>query len=135
MGSCVTAGTLGLLAMGFYALLLELVNTSVVNSGTDEISALWISTSRSLKRLLLEVERDPVLQATNIKAQIASHDAFLLSFADTSPYKARIFGVQVTMGLVRTLVVTAFTVGLGLWSILRGSGVYVTMESVCPMYY
>lgn len=122
-GSCVTAGTLGILAAGFYNLLIHLVNTSIVNSEADDVSSLWISASRSLKRLALEVESDPELQTTNIKARIMAHDAYLLTFADTSAYKARLFGVQVTMGLVRTLVVTTFTVALGLWSILRGSGV------------
>ncbi len=58
----------------------------------------------------------------------------MLSFADTSMYKARLFGVVVSMGFVRTLVVTTFTICLGLWTILRGTGVFVTMESVCPMY-
>jgi len=64
---------------------------------------------------------------------MASHKDLLLSFADTSAYKARLFGRQVSMSFVRTLVVTVFTVCLGLFTILRGSNIFLTMESVCPV--
>ncbi|KAI9009208.1 hypothetical protein DFJ74DRAFT_687365 [Hyaloraphidium curvatum] len=133
LGSCIPTVTIALVAAGFYLLILELVNTSILNNQANDVSELCVSAARSLKKLIVAAERDPALRTTNVIGRIASHIAMLQSYADTDAYKSRLFGVQVTMGFVRTLVVTSLTVCLGLWTILRGSGVFVTIETVCPI--
>jgi hypothetical protein len=46
-------------------------------------------------------------------------------------YKARFLGLAISFGVLRTAVVTAATLGIGVWSILRNFGVAVTAESFC----
>jgi hypothetical protein len=122
------------MAAASYSILVELTNTSIHNSEADDVTALFVSASRSLKRIVVDAKRDPSLRGTDVRERIASHESFLLSFADTSSYKARLFGVPVSMSFVRTLVVTTSTICLGLFTIMRGSGIFASMESVCPTY-
>ncbi|KAI9015915.1 hypothetical protein DFJ74DRAFT_678793 [Hyaloraphidium curvatum] len=41
-------------------------------------------------------------------------------------------GITVGLGTVRTYLATLFTVLLGLWTLLRGAGIALTVDSVCP---
>ncbi|KAI9022629.1 hypothetical protein DFJ74DRAFT_100746 [Hyaloraphidium curvatum] len=41
-------------------------------------------------------------------------------------------GLTVGLGTVRTYLATLFTVLLGLWTLLRGAGIAITVDSVCP---
>ncbi|KAI9014321.1 hypothetical protein DFJ74DRAFT_289129 [Hyaloraphidium curvatum] len=132
LGSCIPACQIALLVTTTFLLLMELLTTSLFNGQTSDVSVLCTSAARSLKTLAVRAVRDPSLRTSGVPARLESHAALVLSYADTEAYRARLFGAQVSFAFVRTLAVTVLTAVLGLWSILRGSGVFVTMESVCP---
>ncbi|KAI9003527.1 hypothetical protein DFJ74DRAFT_774890 [Hyaloraphidium curvatum] len=68
--------------------------------------------------------------AVAVLALLDRERALSAAAADAERMRARFLGVVVDAGVVRTLLVTALTVGVALFGILRG-WVTVTLESVC----
>jgi hypothetical protein len=95
----------------------------------DSISSLYLEARDELLAQLAEAgpEIDPA-----IERHLRLQADLLGSLADGERYKARFLGFPISFGVLRTLLVTAFTLGIGLWSILRNFGVFVTAESFCP---
>ncbi len=54
------------------------------------------------------------------------------SFAEVERFKARFWGFAVGFGFVRTLGATLFTLGIGVYTIFRSLGIFVTVETYCP---
>ncbi|KAI9013704.1 hypothetical protein DFJ74DRAFT_682939 [Hyaloraphidium curvatum] len=126
--SCIAAPFVSSLFWSLAVLfLLDLVNLAAANAETSRISALYSSAAYTLRSLALRAGGPS--QLTNA---IQWHEAILRGFADADAYRARFFGVPVTPAVVRTAAVTAFTVGVGMWSVLRGAGIGVTIEMACP---
>ncbi|KAI9003850.1 hypothetical protein DFJ74DRAFT_693880 [Hyaloraphidium curvatum] len=113
--------------------LIDLVNHAASNAGISSIRDLY-RTARLEIRVSLS---DPaVANATSPDRKAAARtlhaaEAVLASFCDVDAYRARFMGYPVGFGVVRTVLVTLFTVGIGLWSVLRGAGTYVTLQQAC----
>jgi hypothetical protein len=70
--------------------------------------------------------------APYLQTKLLNHERVLDSAVGEAEHlRATFAGVPVTMGVVRTIFATVFTLGVGLFGILRTMGVYVTLENVC----
>ncbi|KAI9029466.1 hypothetical protein DFJ74DRAFT_658567 [Hyaloraphidium curvatum] len=124
-GLCIPAYALSISAFVLSIFLLDLSGIAAGNSQIRSVSALYSSAQQSLRRLALLHPSHPLLPALD------RHDRMLGSFTDARAYEMRFWGFAVGYGTVRTIAATVLTVGFGLWSVARGSGVYVTPETVC----
>ncbi|KAI9030610.1 hypothetical protein DFJ74DRAFT_702904 [Hyaloraphidium curvatum] len=110
-------------------LLLVLLNFTASNSQVLRISRLFSAAERQLADLAASAPAGhpalPVLEARLRQLRLC---------ADGAPYTARLAGVDVTGGVVRALVVTVFSVAVGLFTLLKGAGVAFTIETFCPTY-
>jgi hypothetical protein len=62
------------------------------------------------------------------------HDLLLSSYLEADHLKAKFLGYAVDFGVIRSALATLLTIAIGLYSVLRAVGVFVTVESVCPGY-
>ncbi|KAI9004324.1 hypothetical protein DFJ74DRAFT_713067 [Hyaloraphidium curvatum] len=116
------------LIWAFYVLILCFLDLSGIAAGNSQIrsvTALYTSAQESLRRMALMHPSHPLLLLLD------RHDRMLGSLVRAEAYEMRFWGFAVGYGTVRTLAVTILTVVFGLWSIARGSGVYLTPETVC----
>ncbi|KAI9023432.1 hypothetical protein DFJ74DRAFT_86767 [Hyaloraphidium curvatum] len=125
--SCVPAWTIAGLSLVCYGLLANLCAVAVQNHHIDGTAALYLAAADRISLLLLR----PAPPGTD-RTLVWSHAAALRTYADPSRYRARFLGFVVTFGALRTLLLAAFTVVVGLVGLLRGGGVTVTLQSVCP---
>ena len=130
--SCIPAQYL---AYSFYVLtvnLVDLINVAAANNQIAEIRSLYLDASRELhelRRRAINGSNGPdmtLIKAMDVDAEV------LGSYLDVDRYRFRLLGLVVTFGMLRTLIVTLLTLIVGLWSILRGLGVFLTLESLCP---
>ncbi|KAI9003004.1 hypothetical protein DFJ74DRAFT_746003 [Hyaloraphidium curvatum] len=128
--SCIPAYNLAAVVYNIFLLVtLDLSEVAAANTSPLRIAGLYRSAAYSFRSIgMSAVARG--LSAAAAAADI--HERILSGFADVEPQRPRAFGVPVTFGLVRTVVATLFTLGVGLWRVLRGAGVGVTIEMVCP---
>lgn len=75
----------------------------------------------------------PELTAKQSRAveMLDRHDRVLSSFLEADRYRARFLGFPIDVGVLRTLIVTLFTLAVGLWSVLKGSGLVFTFDNFC----
>ncbi|KAI9002855.1 hypothetical protein DFJ74DRAFT_713776 [Hyaloraphidium curvatum] len=108
--------------------LIDLVHVARANAHVDSISSLHFAARSHVRSLLLRLgPRSPAL-----RDELLDRERELGSALDGAErLKATFAGVPVTMGVVRTVAATVLTVGVGLFGILRGLGVYVTADNVC----
>ncbi|KAI9004941.1 hypothetical protein DFJ74DRAFT_400496 [Hyaloraphidium curvatum] len=129
--SCIPANLLaGVLYLVLFLLVFELSVLAAANTSPDRIAALYRSASHSLRSIGASAS---ARGRTDLATSAAWHEPILAGFADVDLYRVRAFGVPITYDLVRTIVATLFTLVVGLWSVLRGAGVGVTIEMVCPV--
>jgi hypothetical protein len=105
---------------------LEFVAFSLSNAQVEAIGALYMEARDELLVLLSRVD-------ASMQNHFSSQVELLSSLANCDRYKARFLGFPITFGVMRTLAATGVTLGIGLWSILRSAGIFVTIESYCPM--
>ncbi|KAI9006847.1 hypothetical protein DFJ74DRAFT_740333 [Hyaloraphidium curvatum] len=130
--SCIPANLLaGVLFLLLFLLVFEISVLAAANTSPDRIAALYRSASHSLRSIGASAS---ARGRTDLATSALWHERILTGFADVDPYRVRAFGVPVTYDLTRTIVATLFTLGVGLWSVLRGAGVGVTIEMVCPRW-
>ncbi|KAI9008659.1 hypothetical protein DFJ74DRAFT_711753 [Hyaloraphidium curvatum] len=128
--SCIPAYNLGGLLLTITVVFVnDLVILAAANTSPDRIAALYCTAAQSLRTIGMSAVADG---RPEVAAAAQWHDRILTGFADVDPYRARAFGIPVTFDLIRTMVATLFTLGVGLWSVLRGAGVGVTIDLVCP---
>ncbi|KAI9032408.1 hypothetical protein DFJ74DRAFT_737141 [Hyaloraphidium curvatum] len=127
--SCITGPILADLAyMSVTILLFDLANLAAANSEPEQISAQYRSAAYELRSLAFAAP-----PSSPLAAAVTWHERILRGFAaDAGLHRARSFGAIVDAGMVRTVGVTAFTVAVGLWSVLRSAGVGVTIDMACP---
>ncbi|KAI9033452.1 hypothetical protein DFJ74DRAFT_192290 [Hyaloraphidium curvatum] len=110
--------------------LFDLVNVAAENRGIDSQRRMYLDAIRELRSLGDRAARagasPELLRAVDARA------ALLATFSDVDGYRAKLLGFAVDYGVLRTVAVTALTLFVGLWSILKGLGVFATMQSVCP---
>lgn len=128
-GMCIPLWLLGLLAVLLLHNGLDFLGFAKSNSQVDAIAALYIEARDELRMLTEKFESkvDESLQQKLVRrAQVFD------SLSQVERYKARFLGFAITYSVLRTIIVTLFTLGIGLWSILRTAGIFVTVESYCP---
>ncbi|KAI9005589.1 hypothetical protein DFJ74DRAFT_394522 [Hyaloraphidium curvatum] len=127
VGSCATVGLI-FTALGPAGVMLhDLLSIATFNVGVKRTSALYDAASADLCRIAMRHPRSPHLP------MLAVHRELLGAYArGAGRFRGRFLGFEVDFGMVRTLLVTVFTVAIGLASILRGSDIFVTIENVCP---
>jgi hypothetical protein len=64
----------------------------------------------------------PTPERQHVVAQLATHSTLLATFEKADRLRARFLGFPVTWSFVKTHFVTIFTLGVGLWSVLKGTG-------------
>ena len=123
-GQCFPSFFLFGLAMNFYSHTTDFVNFAVSNSHVDQITLLYFVALAELRLLLMRTNGQG---DSEVPRRLVYTDLLLANLAEGSDrYKARFFGFAIGFGMLRTLAVTLFALGIGLWSILRGAGVGVT---------
>ncbi|KAI9012235.1 hypothetical protein DFJ74DRAFT_758458 [Hyaloraphidium curvatum] len=124
---CLPGYVLGTLAISVFFFLRVVVTVVSANAGVSRIAELY---SRARTQLSLCAAREP---DHHDAPRWRAHAEVLARFdAAARADLARMFGFVVDWGVVRGLVATGLTLGVGLFGILRGAGVGVTIQSVCP---
>ncbi|KAI9025675.1 hypothetical protein DFJ74DRAFT_705167 [Hyaloraphidium curvatum] len=131
-GNCIPIYTIVLGAFGPVLLGNALVNAVAGNARITQTSALLRSAALSLKRLIVAVEAtQPATPAGDrIARRVASHVAVLSELAEVRGAETRLLGTPVTGGLSRRLLVGTLTVVFASWTVLRATGVTVTLQNL-----
>ncbi|KAI9007741.1 hypothetical protein DFJ74DRAFT_688960 [Hyaloraphidium curvatum] len=125
-GSCILQWQLWLIGWQLFTLCLDLAVLAVQNSEVIEV----MSVVSDARRELLELaSADPAARATGAERHAAVLGSYL---GQADAFRARFLGFAIGFEMMRTLVGTFLTVAIGLWSVLRGLGVFLTLESACP---
>ncbi|KAI9011579.1 hypothetical protein DFJ74DRAFT_684002 [Hyaloraphidium curvatum] len=112
--------------------LFDLVNVAAANAQISDIRDLYLSAGRSLRELRRRLVAGPGDPDLRLLMEMDADADLLASYADTDRYRAKLLGFPVDYGILRTLAVTLVTLTVAVWSMLRGLGVFLTMETVCP---
>ncbi|KAI9021164.1 hypothetical protein DFJ74DRAFT_672101 [Hyaloraphidium curvatum] len=123
-----------LLYVGTSNFLVDLLNVSAANAQISDIRELYLDALEELgelRRCLVTSAPHPGPDPALLAAMDADAEV-LRSYTDTDRYRSKVLGFPVTYGIVRTVLVTILTLVVALWSILRGLGVFLTMDYVCP---
>ncbi|KAI9002486.1 hypothetical protein DFJ74DRAFT_775145 [Hyaloraphidium curvatum] len=125
-GSCVPVAYIIVLAAILGVLFSHLLTAAASNSEMSAISALHSQAASELEELLSwDIPAE-------VRGRIAGHASVLRGFAAAAGVeKAKLAGVPVDYGVARTTFATAVTVCLGLWTLLRGVGVGISMDVAC----
>jgi hypothetical protein len=113
-----------------FLLLVDLLNLSASNAGISGVRDASFDAQREIREMLVDARRCGSPRS-ELVTELEEHDRVLGSYLEADRFRARFLGFIVDYGVARTLVVTIFTVSVGLWSVLRGLGVTFTMSSFC----
>ncbi|KAI9025648.1 hypothetical protein DFJ74DRAFT_705140 [Hyaloraphidium curvatum] len=102
----------------------DLVLVAATNSSIRGAAYLYKEARASLRRAARSMPPAAVQDA-------AHHDGILELFCDTDRYAVRWLGAAVTMGALRAVAISALTVAGVFYSLVRGSGISVTPNSIC----
>ncbi|KAI9022625.1 hypothetical protein DFJ74DRAFT_706597 [Hyaloraphidium curvatum] len=128
-GSCLPMWLIGYPIFGFGELLAALLNFTASNAQVYKVTRLFALAEKQLADLAARADPSHPALPT-LRARLRQ----LRLCADGAPYTARVAGIDVGPGFVRALLVTLFTVCVGLFTLLKGAGVRFTIESFCPLY-
>ncbi|KAI9003975.1 hypothetical protein DFJ74DRAFT_713487 [Hyaloraphidium curvatum] len=134
VGSCITFGPLALLLRTGGCFAVDLSMLSLANLAVDDLAGVYHEAQQRIREMLADAARPragPPPPAEVVNA-LRAHDALLSSFLGIERHRYRLFGFPVSFSLIRTVVVTVVTLTVGLWGILRGFGIFVTIQSYCP---
>ncbi|KAI9002992.1 hypothetical protein DFJ74DRAFT_775042 [Hyaloraphidium curvatum] len=104
--------------------LVDLLNLAASNGQVNSVRALYHAARRELREL-------PDPPDAELRRAAARHDARLSGYLEDPGIRGKFLGLTVDYGVVRTVVVTTITLIVGIWSILRGLGVRMTMDFAC----
>ncbi|KAI9001783.1 hypothetical protein DFJ74DRAFT_697204 [Hyaloraphidium curvatum] len=130
VGSCivmVSGGCLPAIYPAFLAylalalVLVDLLNLAASNGQVSSVRALYHTARRELREL-------PDPPDPELRRAAARHDARLPGYLDDPGVRGKFLGLTVDYGVVRTVVVTTITLIVGIWSMLEGLGVRLTMD-------
>jgi hypothetical protein len=136
-GGCLTAWPLFQTLTFVTMMVLDLLNVAAANAKLDEMGDVYRATRGRIRELVWMASRaDDVTGPSPRKAaalrDLAHLDDLLSEYADSTPYRGGFLGFKVTYGFIRNLAVTFFTICLGFWTVLRGLGIFVSIEQACP---
>ncbi|KAI9016846.1 hypothetical protein DFJ74DRAFT_247817 [Hyaloraphidium curvatum] len=125
--SCIPAWALTYILVHCPYLFDGLLTVARFNAGLTAVQDLYRLARAEIRRLRARSPTGPAADA------LEAHDAVLSEFVAADGKRATyILDVRVDYGVVRVFAVTVLTVFGVLWGVLRGVGVGVTLESVCP---
>jgi hypothetical protein len=104
----------------------DFITFAISNSNVDAIALLYTQARNELLVLLEQGGNAEARQDLRYSADV------LASFSDIEHYKARFMGFMITFDILRTLLAPLFTLGVGLWSIMRNLWIFATVETYCP---
>jgi hypothetical protein len=90
-----------------------------------------LDAQREIREMLVDARRLGS-KRPELVPELEEHDRVLGSYLESDRFRARFLGFVVDYGVGRTLVVTIFTISVGLWSVLRGLGVTLSPGAICP---
>ncbi|KAI9006860.1 hypothetical protein DFJ74DRAFT_740392, partial [Hyaloraphidium curvatum] len=126
---CIPAYILAAAAIYLVSLVRHLADAVAANSGVSAVANLYRRARTSLAALQTAHPSHAELP------RLLAHEKLLARYeAAVQEDLARVFGLVVDFGLLRGLLVTGLTVGVGLFGILRGAGARATVQTVCPVY-
>ncbi|KAI9016838.1 hypothetical protein DFJ74DRAFT_770412 [Hyaloraphidium curvatum] len=129
-GRCIPGFVVGILLYQLSTFVFAVGSASGANASISDARHLYLAAQYRLRTFLARHGPFPSAAADSLRA----HDALLaacIAQADASGMK--LFGATVGPSAVRVTVVTLFTILLGLWTIIRGLGGTLTLESMCPI--
>ncbi|KAI9010233.1 hypothetical protein DFJ74DRAFT_772585 [Hyaloraphidium curvatum] len=137
-GSCICAWQLAVVGNVLALLVADLAIFAVSNGQITDVSVLYSAARRRLRGLRVELARADPSGWTDpqgrqgLLEELDAHDGLLdACAAEIEKSRVRFGGFPVDFGVVRTFVITVFTVGVGLFTVFRGS-MFVTLQSICP---
>ncbi|KAI9010756.1 hypothetical protein DFJ74DRAFT_772342 [Hyaloraphidium curvatum] len=107
--------------------LTDLLNLAASNDGIAGVLEAYHDARREIREAVV---LHPCAPRSAVRA-IEEHDRVLGAYLEADRYRARMFGFVVSYGAARGLLVAVATVAVGLWGILRGLGVGVSMGAIC----
>ncbi|KAI9011609.1 hypothetical protein DFJ74DRAFT_710522 [Hyaloraphidium curvatum] len=126
-GSCIPAFYLSVMFYALNLLVIDLANASAANAQITVVTDLLREARREVRLLLLRASSAP----NPACAALEANAAVLSSFLEGEACKVRFLGFKVDYAATRTVLVTVLTIAVGLWSVLRPSGVRVVMDFAC----
>lgn len=132
VSGCVPAWILASAFHNVLYILKDMFETAVGNDEVEKIASLYRSAAADIRRALVRTPPAETVAALSMREGIRGHVDILESLAAERGNTARFFGFVVTFGSIRALLATSLTVLVALWSIMRGLGMRITIESVCP---
>ncbi|KAI9028402.1 hypothetical protein DFJ74DRAFT_658799, partial [Hyaloraphidium curvatum] len=132
-GSCVTFNTLATLFL-LVDVFSHLVMVAIANREVTELS--WgvrraRARIRTASRRIGVASFDPAARAAVLSA-LEGHEKELSTMLEADEHRATFFGFPITGATVRGTLLTFLTLLVGLYSVLRAGGTFVTMDIVCP---
>ncbi|KAI9022056.1 hypothetical protein DFJ74DRAFT_671448 [Hyaloraphidium curvatum] len=121
-GRCILAWYTITFLLYLVYMFVNIFNLPARNAAIPSVVALYHDALREIR----------VLTANDPSGPLRRHEAVLASFLEVSELRGRVLGFEVTYGTARGLLVTLVTLCVGLWSVLRGLGIFFTVESFCP---
>ncbi|KAI9022083.1 hypothetical protein DFJ74DRAFT_706977 [Hyaloraphidium curvatum] len=129
VGSCIPAYSVVLLVLLLVVTITDLTHVALSNEQIEKITELYRQAQTGIRDKLVRARRLPPDPArAPLLEALREHDRLLESFREVAGFRGRFLGFVVDFGVLRTFLVTVFTLLVGLWSILRGSIVF-TLDS------
>ncbi|KAI9023129.1 hypothetical protein DFJ74DRAFT_767773 [Hyaloraphidium curvatum] len=116
------------LALWFSISVVDLATVASANGKVDALVSLHLAARSRLRSLLLDLGP----RAPELRLKIQDTEAVLdQAIAEAGHLRAKVAGVPVTMGVIRTAAATVLTVVVALFGLLRGLGVGFSVGNVC----
>ncbi|KAI9002530.1 hypothetical protein DFJ74DRAFT_714061 [Hyaloraphidium curvatum] len=131
VGSCIPFWIVCWFLINLGLLVIDLAQLPAANDQIDDVLSLYADARTALQAMLAESARLPPRPAAR---ELREHLGLLTSLCSADNLRATFVGIVVTWGLAKTVLVTAVTVAVALWSVLRGAGVSFTIETACPSF-
>ncbi|KAI9015964.1 hypothetical protein DFJ74DRAFT_678919 [Hyaloraphidium curvatum] len=132
VGSCIPAYVVLCYIYILCVLITDLTHLSLSNEQIDAITELYRQAQTEIRDKLVRAQALPFdPERARLMDALREHDRLLASFREVNVFRAKFLGFVVDFAVLRTFLVTVFTVLVGLWSILRGS-FFFTLDSMCP---
>ncbi|KAI9002983.1 hypothetical protein DFJ74DRAFT_695486 [Hyaloraphidium curvatum] len=130
-GSCVPLWCPLVLLFFFFLALRDLLAVAAANAQVSTTQSLLRRAHREAESILARASATPGGPPPGPAAALGHHAALLAAYAGDASAVARFLGFAADWGSARAVAATLLTVAVGLWSVLRSAGVYLTPDVAC----
>ncbi|KAI9015969.1 hypothetical protein DFJ74DRAFT_249495 [Hyaloraphidium curvatum] len=132
-GNCIPICLVLLFVFYAVAYSFHLADLAVRNGMISAVTDVYRSARREIHELLV----DSATLARNagrvqLEHALLMHSELLASFCEADRMQGKILGIRVDQSTPRRALATLITLCVGLWTILRSSGTFLTTDNVCP---